>query len=88
MMVLVTHPATAFRPVRSPALAVTSRQLSGWSVMAKQAGTPDSLVFAAITSMPARDTDVVALTQEPSDVLPQLSAYDQRDVASVFLSER
>ena len=33
-MVLVTHPATAFRPVRSPALAVTSRQLSGWSVLA------------------------------------------------------
>lgn len=34
VMVLVTHPATAFRPVRSPALAVTSRQPSGWSVMA------------------------------------------------------
>ena len=31
---LVTHPATAFRPVRSPAFAVTSRQISGWSVMA------------------------------------------------------
>lgn len=31
---LVTHPATAFRPVRSPAFAVTSRKLSGLSVMA------------------------------------------------------
>ena len=43
---------------------------------------------SAITSMPARDADVMALPQEPSDVFPQLSAYDQRDVASVFLSER
>ena len=45
-------------------------------------------VAHAITSKPARDADVMALPQEPSDVFPQLSAYDQRDVASVFLSER